>query len=286
MQRWIFYHWDCLDGFGAAYAAWMKFGYKGAVYRACQYSEGEDPFDMCDPGDEVFVVDFSFKREILLRQAQRLKIQVIDHHATAQKDLEGLDFCIFDMTKSGAVLAWEFFHPGVPVPKLLLHVQDRDLWQFKIPWTKEITTALMSLSYNFELWKKHIDDPTGLAEVGSIQVAVIGEQVRYLTERQGWLNVKGHRVPAANSHIHRSELGHSLLERCPDAAFSVVFYDYQDTVAGVTKWMRTYSLRAERGFDAGDLARSFGGGGHKNAAGFTVNLGAEAYGHPDIDAVP
>ncbi len=191
MQRWIFYHWDCLDGFGAAYAAWLKFGYREAAYRACQYSEGEDPFDMCEPGDEVYVLDFSFKREVLLRQAERLKIQVIDHHATAEKDLAGLDFCIFDMTKSGAVLAWEFFHPGRPMPKLLRHIQDRDLWQFKLFETKEITTALMSMSYDFQVWDGHMRDTSGLSEVGTIQIGVINQQVRYLAEREGWINVKG-----------------------------------------------------------------------------------------------
>src|SRR3954471_21091358 len=155
MTRWIFYHADCLDGFGAAYAAWAKYGY-GAMYRACRYDEGEDPFDMCEEGDEVYVLDFSFKRDILLRQKKRLKIQVIDHHASAEADLEGLDFCIFDKSKSGAVLAWEFFHTGQHVPKLLRHIQDRDLWKFEMYETREITTALRSMSYDFEVWKQHL----------------------------------------------------------------------------------------------------------------------------------
>lgn len=283
MTRWIFYHAHCLDGFGAAYAAWKKFSYSEAVYRACQYDEGEDPFDMCEPGDEVFVLDFSFKRDILVRQSQRLKLLVLDHHKTAEADLAGLPFCQFNSAKSGAVLAWEHFHPETAVPKLLLHIQDRDLWKFELPETREITTALRSMSQNFEAWKEHMQDTSTLSEIGGIQLAVTGEEVRILTERSGWLEIKGHKVPAVNSPLHQSEVGHALLERYPDADFAVVYFDHQKAGG---EWVRTYSLRAERGFDVGALAAGFGGGGHKAAAGFTVTLAGESHGHPDIVSVP
>lgn len=282
-NRWIFYHADCLDGFGAAYAAWHKFGYADAVYRACRYDEGEDPFDMCEPGDEVFVLDFSFKREILLRQAARLKVTVIDHHESARADLEGLDFCHFNMNKSGAVLAWEFFHPNTPVPKLLRNIQDRDLWQFKMMETKEITTALRSLSMDFELWKTYLRDTAELSELGCVQLAVVDAQVQTILKRSGWLQIKGQRVPAVQCPIHQSELGHGLLTNHPDAPFAVVYFDFQ--AEGRAEWNRTYSLRAESGYDVQALAKSFGGGGHRNAAGFTLQLEAGSYGHPDVVSV-
>ena len=280
MNRWIFYHADCLDGFGAAYAAWKKFGFKEAVYRASRYDEGEDPFDMCEPGDEVFVLDFSFKRHIIERQSKRLKLTIIDHHKTARADLEGFPFCHFDMTKSGAVLAWEFFHPDKAVPKLLRHIQDRDLWEFRKFETREITTALASLQEDFNTWDKHMHDTSELSELGSIQVAVMNRLVNDLCQRSGWLEIKGYRVPASNAYHHRSELGHALLARNPQAPFSVVFYDFQPE--GEKAWKRLYSLRAESGFDVGALATAFGGGGHRSAAGFTLTLGDSAYGHQDI----
>lgn len=284
MNRWIFYHADCLDGFGAAFAAWKKFGFREAVYRACRYDEGEDPFDMCEPGDEVFVVDFSFKREVIERQSKRVKLKILDHHKTAEADLKGFDFCHFDMSKSGAVLAWEFFNPEMPVPKLIQHIQDRDLWQWKLLGTREINTALASLQQDFHVWDRHLYDTRELLELGRIQVAIEDRLVNDLCVRSGWLEIKGYRVPASNSYHHRSELGHALLERYPEASFSVVFYDFQPE--GEKTWKRLYSLRAERGFDVGALAATFGGGGHRNAAGFTLTLGDGTYGHQDIVPVP
>jgi oligoribonuclease NrnB/cAMP/cGMP phosphodiesterase (DHH superfamily) len=290
MRTWIFFHANCLDGFGAAFAAWKKFGYGGATYRACSYDEGEDPFDMCETGDEVFVLDFSFKRDVLLRQKERLKVTVIDHHKTAEEDLRDLDFCIFDMTQSGAVLAWKHFHPDTKVPKLLRHIQDRDLWKFEMFETKEITTALRSLSWAFDVWEKHMHDTSGLSELGTVQCAVVGEEVRSIAQRSGWLSVKGHRVPAANSPIHQSEIGHALLTEFPEAPFAVVYFDFEKADGDSRQWVRTYSLRAESGFDVGEIAKAFGGGGHRNAAGFTVKLGRVGqfsfegwpYGHSDI----
>src|SRR5690606_18083449 len=88
---------------------------------------------------EVYILDFSYNKETLLHLSHFVKkIVVLDHHITAKEDLEDLPFAFFDMDKSGAVLAWEYFRPGVPVPKLLLHVQDRDLWKFKLDNTAEI----------------------------------------------------------------------------------------------------------------------------------------------------
>jgi oligoribonuclease NrnB/cAMP/cGMP phosphodiesterase (DHH superfamily) len=282
MTTWIFYHADCLDGYGAAYAAWEKFGY-GAMYRACRYDEGDAPFDMCETGDEVFVLDFSFKRDILLREVTRLKITVLDHHKTAKADLEGLDFCHFNPDKSGAVMAWEYFHPGRHTPKLLRHIQDRDLWKFQMFETREITTALRSISEDFEVWKRNMHDTSTLSEIGAIQLSVVNESVRFLTERSGHLEIKGHRVPAVNSPLYRSEIGHALLEKFPDSDFSVVYYD---TETADRTWLRTYSLRSEKGFNVAAIAEAFGGGGHHSAAGFTVTIGAIAYGHPDIVPIP
>lgn len=285
MTRWIFYHAQCLDGFGAALAAWRKYGYSEAVYRACRYDEGEDPFDMCEPDDEVFVLDFSFKRDILLRQSKRLKIFVLDHHKIAEADLSGLDFCKFNSAKSGAVLAWEHFHPGTAVPKLMRHIQDHDLWKFEMLETREIIAALASMAMNFEVWKEHLDDTSALAEIGNIQIGVIKEEVQKICARAGWLEIQGHVVPAVNSPIHQSEIGHELLAIYPEVPFAAVFYDFQKDIGGAPAWVRVYSLRAESDYDVGELAKSFGGGGHKSAAGFTVRLSGEIHGHPDIVSV-
>jgi hypothetical protein len=262
----VLYHADCLDGFGAALAAYMKFGAK-ATYRACRYDEGALPLDGCPDGDEVYVLDFSFKREVILREQKRLNLRIIDHHKSAKEDLEGLDCCIFNMEKSGAVLAYEFFFPGLPVPWLFLVIQDRDLWQWKLPGTKEITAALYEDDRSFELWLMSLHNTNVLELKGASLVRKMENDVRRTVETSGWLAIGGHEVPAANSVFYPSEVGHALCAKYPDRPFSVTFFDRSRADGG---WLRTYSLRSIGEYDVSALARQFGGGGHKTAAGFSV----------------
>ena len=96
----VLYHAGCHDGFGAAWAAHQKFG-DSAEYTAVQY--GQDPPNI-EAGSEVYIVDFSYPRPILEALNKKMsKLVVLDHHDTARKELEGLDYATFDMDKSGAV---------------------------------------------------------------------------------------------------------------------------------------------------------------------------------------
>ncbi len=110
----VLYHAHCADGFGAAWAAWKRFGAE-ARYLAVQHGA---PAPSLPEGSEVYILDFAYTRaetETIRRRAASLR--VIDHHRTAEEELRGLDYATFDNRKSGAVLSWEFFHPGKPVPE-------------------------------------------------------------------------------------------------------------------------------------------------------------------------
>ena len=145
----VLYHAGCDDGFGAAYAIWLKYGYK-AKYIPVQY--GQD-FPEVSPGETVFVVDFSYPRDVLQDIANRCKLVVLDHHKTAMDDLADLPFAHFDMNKSGAVLAWEYFHPNRPIPVLLKYVQDYDLWTKELINTEENKAWRGSFNRTFERWQ-------------------------------------------------------------------------------------------------------------------------------------
>src|SRR5688500_3788876 len=103
-MRYVLYHGNCHDGFGAAWAARRKFG-DAAVYQPVTH--GYPPPTM-PPGSEVLIVDFAYPRSTLLELDDQHQVQVLDHHKTAQTDLEGLGFCIFDLERSGAMLTWEY----------------------------------------------------------------------------------------------------------------------------------------------------------------------------------
>lgn len=173
-------------------------------------------------------------------------------------------YTLFDMTRSGAGLAWDFFHPGQPRPALINHIEDRDLWRFALPGTRELQAALFSYPYDFEVWDELMleGDPVSLSLEG---VAIerkhhkdIAELVKVCQRR---MVIAGHDVPVASlPYTMTSDAGHQMAQGEPFAAC------YWDTADG-----RVFSLRsADDGLDVTTIATQFGGGGHARAAGFRV----------------
>lgn len=168
----VIYHADCLDGFGAAYAAWRHFG-DAATYRPMHHGE---PWILdAIAGHAVFILDFSFPPEFLETMASvAASVTQIDHHASALKawgdKLQASDNGLrsyqhpssplsveFDLEKSGARLAWEHFHPGKPTPLALRHIEEQDMWRFT-PGTRPFCRALRLLPFDFPVWHQLVLD--------------------------------------------------------------------------------------------------------------------------------
>ena len=103
MKTTVLYH-DDTDGFGAAFALWTKFR-EDATYIPIQY--GQPVPDISDDTKNLYIVDFSYKREICEDLAKKYELHIYDHHISAKKELAGLPYAVFDKTKSGCILAWE-----------------------------------------------------------------------------------------------------------------------------------------------------------------------------------
>jgi oligoribonuclease NrnB/cAMP/cGMP phosphodiesterase (DHH superfamily) len=264
MKTVILYHANCYDGFGAAWAAWKKFGDK-ARYQPVQY--GETPVSL-DGDHEIYILDFTYPRAFIedLR-SRNARVVIIDHHKSAMKNLAGLGDTVFDLEKSAAVLAWEYFFPGAEVPRLLLYVQDYDLWKFELPNSKEVCIAVNSHPMDFTVWDGL--DPDQLAKDGRPLLRLRKETVRMMCDEAKIVVFDGHEVPVVNASSYSSEVGEELLKRYPKAPFSVSFYDRAD--------MRHWSLRSRPDFDVSVLARKYGGGGHLQAAGFETPLTDENF---------
>jgi nanoRNase/pAp phosphatase (c-di-AMP/oligoRNAs hydrolase) len=259
----VIYHDDCLDGYGAAYAAWKKFG-DSAEYIPAHY--GNPPPDVT--GKDVYILDFSYPREILLKIRMRARnLLVIDHHKTAQADLIELPFAKFDMSKSGCILAWEHFHPEDKAPFGLELIQDRDLWQFHIPETKAYCEGLRNLIIrSFIAWDFHLatENCFELAERGEDLLAVFSADITSLAKRAHTAKFVGTEFMACNATPkYASELGNLLAKTTGKPA---AIYSYN---GATQRW--DYSLRSVGDFDVSEIAKNFGGGGHKNAAGFSIS---------------
>jgi oligoribonuclease NrnB/cAMP/cGMP phosphodiesterase (DHH superfamily) len=281
------YHANCVDGFAAAWVIHNLLGSDKVEFHPGVY--GEPPPNVM--GRNVLLVDFSYKRQVLEAMgAVANLVFVVDHHKTAAEDLAGLrkldqDFldpiepglaALFDMERSGAGLTWDFFHLNdeKPPPALINSIEDRDLWRFKLPWTREINAALTSYPFDFKVWDDLMRQPIGeLVGEGEALLRKHDKDVAELialTRRE--LTIGGHRVPVANlPPIYASDAGNLMAVGQP---FAATYYD--------TATHRVFSLRSKpEGLDVSEIAKLYGGGGHRNAAGFRIKsaLNAGDVGH-------
>ncbi len=255
------YHGNCADGFGAAWVVRKALG--EIEFHPGNYQE--PPPDVT--GKDVVMVDFTYKRPVLLEMAEKANsILILDHHKTAAEDLIDLPANVtakFDMNRSGAMLAWDHFFVGEIPPPLLLHIEDRDLWRFALQNTRQIQANVFSFPYDFQVWDTLMATaPAALAAEGEAIERKHFKDIRELlgvTTRE--MVIGGHRVPAANlPYTMSSDAGHELAKGHPFAAC------YWDTPTG-----RVFSLRSNAyGVDVSEVAKQYGGGGHRNAAGFSV----------------
>jgi len=264
----VLYHAECADGFGAAWALWRQF--PSARYLPVKHGNSP-PEGLTD--QQVVIVDFSYARERLEAMAGDTKaLLVLDHHITAEKALAGLPYAYFDLKKSGAVLAWEWTHDH-PVPWLLEYIQDKDLWTWALPGSREINAAIASYPFDFQLWNRFTQKE--LEQEGRAILRYEGEIVSKLAAQAVLVEFQGATVPSVQSAVLTSQIGERL---STDYPFCLIWHDRDGR--------RYYSMRSrEDGTDVGSIAASFGGGGHTHAAGFSVPLGPDGS-LPDNPALP
>jgi hypothetical protein len=275
LRRLCIFHSPCFDGFAAAWAvhaAHANTEFVGGVF-------GFDPPDVT--GRDVVIVDFSYPRPVLEKMIASCRtLLVLDHHKTAEADLCFLPdahgewggdgaAAVFRMENSGAILAWSWFHSGPP-PPLLLHIEDRDLWRFALPGTREIFAALSSYPQDFATWDELMRRPVeSLRREGvSLERKQLADVAMLVPITRRRMVIGGYDVPVANLPITLiSDAGNAMAVGEPFAAC------YFDTEKG-----RVFSLRSVGDVDVSKIAESYGGGGHPRAAGFQRNRNWEGDG--------
>ena len=274
----VLYHAGCLDGFASAFAVWLTKG-SAAQYLAVKYQEPVPALrgaTLEDPAD-VLIVDFSYPAAALLELANRPDIRsvvVLDHHESASAELSGLPphpklNIRFDMTKSGAVLTWEYLYPDKPVPELFLLVQDGDLWHWKRPDAPAVTTALYrGIRRKFETWKPLLEAwETGarhdLCTAGTA-ISQADDQTLYILER-GAVPITGPNGEpglSVNTPVLKNDIAERILTSRPEIAWVSVWHE--------SNGVRHFALRSRKGgpCDVAAIAALHGGGGHRSAAGY------------------
>lgn len=310
MKPLIIYHDNCADGFGAAFAANLKFGDE-AEYLPMQYGD----FAITEEGligRDVYILDFSLPRDRMDKLFSVAKRVVwLDHHKTAfEMWCDGIpangvyenvldyrdakDYIRLDNNRSGAMLAWEYFHPDKEVPMLIKHIDDYDRWIFAIEGTKEFNKALWSYApWTFEQWEDnflpcqkgnkydfgeakymHLLREGGAilrAHAANVQAVVNGAArecsltFKVKDMSGSWYDMEYTRKGlAANCPPHlASDVGNALANA--SGTYGLLWFINKEGKC-------LCSLRSNGDYDVSAIAKAFGGAGHKNAAGFEVAI--------------
>lgn len=267
MGELIIYHSKCKDGFCAAWVASKVF--PNAVFHAAGY--GSEPPDV--ENKDVFILDFSYPPDDLIKMNYYANsLIVLDHHKTAQEALSNLPFAIFDMGQSGAGLTYRHLKKFVSAVNIhdydklewvVGYVEDRDLWKFQLEDSRDVNSYISIIPLRFSAWDE-------LVTIGRHTAAKYGKVVRQRTDQyveevsqhSRIVEFEGYNIPVVNaSHMDISELVGALAEMNSFIPFAIGWWQRSDG-----KFQ--YSLRSRGDFDVSLVAKRYGGGGHKNAAGF------------------
>lgn len=279
----VIYHANCMDGMTAAFMAWR--GLKGhCILLPWSYSNGL-PANNLVTDRVVYTVDFSFGKEHELVQLASMakKVIMIDHHADACADvmrvIEDRNLLnvalLFDNNHSGAFLAWNYFvysaavaKEDCHVPPIVMYVEDRDLWKFELVNTKAYCMALSSMPMDIATY--HKVSQMNVSQLIDIGEAMLAKQERDVKEYAS----KAKQVSAYQGNGEHygylcncpgtivSELGNYLVSH--GVTFAVLYEVLENTKQVKVSW------RADGLYDCALAARTYGGNGHKNAAGAVV----------------
>lgn len=262
----ILYHKNCSsgDGFGAAWAAWKKFGSR-AQYIGVNHNE-KLPENLAKK--EVYMVDFTYP---IAEMRQLLKICkrviALDHHTSSKEATMLAHDYRYSLHHSGATLAWSYFFPNKKIPQLLHYLEDTDLWKFKMRYTNEIIASIHAYDRDFNIWSKlakELEKPNTRESHIECGRAILQYQKQLIkkaiddAEEVSFLN---HKVLASNSSVLRDEIGNRLARK--KKPFTIIWRKANGLIL--------VSLRSIPSFNVSKIATRFGGGGHKNAAAFIIS---------------
>jgi oligoribonuclease NrnB/cAMP/cGMP phosphodiesterase (DHH superfamily) len=271
MKAIIFHHSDT-DGRCAAWImATFVHGIRGldnpAEFVEVDYKDNVAVEDLVNPGDIVAIVDFSFPPPTMLRiQARASRVIWCDHHITAKEygynHLEGVrDFS--EKGLSGCECTWKFCYPGDPIPKFVELIGDYDSWRLYLqPQCFQFFEGLKLKNTHPTsiLWTWLFQHAHSVQQVIDLGVQAIKYRDNYCTEMRtafGYeTELSGYRAYAMN------------LYRFGSKQFGPLFHEYPVCLAYVHDGSRFVVSLYSDFIDVSEIAKSFGGGGHKGAAGF------------------
>jgi oligoribonuclease NrnB/cAMP/cGMP phosphodiesterase (DHH superfamily) len=224
----------------------------------------------------VAILDFSFEyKEMSLIISKAQEVIWCDHHKSAKEklsnfwnhpELKG----IRDLTFSGCELTWQYFFKNIETPDIIKLIGDRDLWKFEFEGTIPFNERMYTISNNpsDSLWMLLLSNEKF---VQNIIRQIISEGKILIEEKERRISksfesgfdayIQNYKTRIINSGNDVSEVGHHAVKQGYDIGF--IWRQIGTKI--------NCSLRSEGDVDVSEIAKKFGGGGHKNASGVEFN---------------
>ena len=303
MKFTIFAHSHCTDGLVAAsimkYSLQMQHNIEPEVIFV-SYGKEKEALEKAniDSDTTVYCVDFAFNRELTLELCKlAAKVIVLDHHKTANENLHDLKThynfnFIYDVEKSGASIVRDYCKQHLNLyshiklnqeeilNKVVNMVEDRDLWLFKLPMTKEFAEYIFAYmqpndidKMSIILFKYNFDNLKEICQMGS----TIMEYKNNIIEKKlksyvpVYFHVDNTKLIIINETQPDlvSQLGNEL---CKKYNVPVCLYNISGSESS-NELSVSLSFRSMDHLEPVDsIARLFSGGGHKNSAGGVCSL--------------
>jgi oligoribonuclease NrnB/cAMP/cGMP phosphodiesterase (DHH superfamily) len=281
----IVFHYPCQDGLTSAWIAYHYHQLNCKLLEMYPISNSDEINLDRLKNKKVLFCDYCPSLDILNKiEDIAYEIKILDHHKSSMEKLSNKKYAIFDMNKSGAGLTWDYFFPDNYMPLFVKMIQDRDLWKWEIEESKDFTCGFHSVLqtmdiYNFEdlfdLYDELYDNYNliGLyTTIGNIinknnnnRYKIIVEEHLKCIDIFTFNNIKYNICIINCMHEDASEIG-NLISKNDNIDFAVLWsYNHNKKEYRV-------SLRSCGDIDTTIISTQYGGGGHKNASGFTTKI--------------
>lgn len=266
-----YFHNDDMDGWASAAIVLKK--HPNAKFIGYNYEKTVPHIGIIVGYDIVYMVDCSCSLDDMkFLKENNKKFVWIDHHAKKvwevikELDIDGLRDT--GNNHSACVLTWKYLYPNRKIPSILKHIEDMDIWKWKLKYTDEINLALFidykgNLDKISTLLRESKSRHTNLIKSGTYYKKVRENQVNFLVSNTTKSKMFGYNCGIVNSPIHTSFVGHSILDTYKDVDIAVIWYERDSNIV--------VSLRSRDAINVADIAGLYGGGGHKNASGFRIH---------------
>jgi uncharacterized protein len=280
-QTILIYHHDDNDGFCAAaivanYYNQSKFEIK---FVAINYGKESWSKNEIKAAEKVWLLDFTSDKMEEFVKICGSRLIWIDHHKTAiekfpelwnSNSIQG----IRSIEKAACVLTWEYIHPeSISPPAAVTYIGDKDLWKFDYVETRAFSAgfSLMVKTPDNTLWdvllgSEYEDTVNKMISLGELLLEAQNYKLQKAFDRGVDCTFHNLKARLVNTTGNISEIGEFIYKK-PEYDIAIMWQAVEDMVV--------FSLRSDSGKpdspDCAKIAQQYGGGGHKNAAGFQRN---------------